>query len=62
MKKNIVIICSEDVPVKHLLNGVDFETFEAVGDETVFTMVRRERIKEKLPIIQENNGQSTANL
>ena len=41
MKKTITIICSEDVPVKHLLNNEKFDIYETAGNEEVFAMDRK---------------------
>ena len=41
MYKTIQIICSEDVPVKHLLNDEKYTIYEAKGDDDIFTMVRK---------------------
>ena len=41
MKKIITIICDKDVPVKHLLNTNDYEVYEAMGNEDVYTMVEK---------------------
>lgn len=38
MKKIITIICDTDVPTKHLLNNVDYDVYQAVGQEDIFTL------------------------
>ena len=45
MKKVITIVVDVDVPVKHLLNNEDYEVYEAVGDEDIFTMVSKKENK-----------------
>lgn len=46
MYKTIKIICDKEVPVKHLLNAVDYEIYEAIGNEDIFTMVEKEKKEE----------------
>ena len=47
MKKIITIICDTEIPIKHLLNDKDFEIYEAVGNEDIFTMIKKEEENKK---------------
>jgi hypothetical protein len=45
MKKTITIVCSEEVPVKHLLNSQDFKV-SATDEEDWFAMSRKEKVED----------------
>lgn len=45
MEKTITIVCSEEVPVKHLLNSQDFKV-SATDEEDLFVMTRIKKEEE----------------